>query len=181
MVVGQENSKPQTTTTSPSASTQSSSQDNNHVSARMDQLQNQLNQVMLMLQNNQGGLFQGIFSSSSLKIPKFIETLTNTLKDAWIIDSGATYHISITLTLMHNIHTLTTPVLVSLPNGQTVKVTTYGSVTINAQITLHNVFYIPSFTYNIISVSKLLHGTIISLTLTISYCIFAGNSCCCWK
>ncbi|GJU39740.1 homogeneously-staining region [Tanacetum coccineum] len=91
-----------------------------------------------MLQNNQGSIGQGIFSSHSIKIPKFIATLIIDLKDAWIIDSGATDHVSITLTLMHDIHTLPTPIFVSLPNGQTVEVTTYGSITLNANITLHN-------------------------------------------
>ncbi|GKD94167.1 hypothetical protein Tco_1374004 [Tanacetum coccineum] len=147
-----------------------------HVSERMDQLQNQINQVLLMLQNNQGSIGQGIFSSHSIKIPKFIATLITDLKDAWIIDSGVTDHVSITLTLMHDIHTLSTLILVSLPNAQTVEVTTYGSVTLNANITLHNLFHIPSFTYNIISVSKLLHGTSISLTLTASYCIFQDRN-----
>ncbi|GJZ45031.1 cysteine-rich receptor-like protein kinase 8 [Tanacetum coccineum] len=112
------------------------------------------------------------FSSKSLKIPRFIDTLNTNLVDAWIIDSRATDHISITLTLMHNVKTLTTPMLVTLPNGQTVSVKMICSVIINANITLHNVFHLPSFTYNIISVSKLLHGNSISLTLTASYYIF---------
>ncbi|GJX10121.1 cysteine-rich receptor-like protein kinase 8 [Tanacetum coccineum] len=123
-----------------------------------------------------GSIGQGIFSSHNIKIPKFIATLITDLKDAWIIDSGATDHVSITLTLMHDIYTLSTPILVSLPNGQTVEVTTYGSVTLNTNIILHNVFHIPSFTYNIIFVSKLLQGTSISLTLTTSYCIFQDQN-----
>ncbi|GKC95968.1 cysteine-rich receptor-like protein kinase 8 [Tanacetum coccineum] len=148
LVVGQEDSKPQA---SPSQTAIPAS--DTHVSARMDQLQNQIKQVLLMLQNNQGVISQGVFSNTSFKIPKFIASLVTNLIDVWIIDSGATDHISITLTIMHNIKTLTTPILVNLPNGQTVSVKTYGSVIINANITLHNVFYIPSFTYNIILVS----------------------------
>ncbi|GKE16714.1 hypothetical protein Tco_1424291 [Tanacetum coccineum] len=173
IVIGQEETRPQTS----SSVAQTTSQNNKgHVSTRMDQLQNQLNQVLLMLQTNQGNVTQGIFSSQNLKIPKCIATLVTNVKDAWIIYSGTTDHISIKLTLMHNVHILTTPILVNLPNGQTIKVTTYGSVTLNANITLHNVYYIPSFTYYIISVSKLLQGTSISLTLTASYCIFQDQN-----
>ncbi|GJZ75381.1 cysteine-rich receptor-like protein kinase 8 [Tanacetum coccineum] len=169
LVVGQEDSKAQSSQTAVQPS-------DKHVSARMDQLQNQINQVLLMMQNNQGSTSQGIFSHTSLKIPKFIASLITNLINAWIIDSGAADHISITLTIMHNIHTLTTPILVKLSNGQTVLVTTIGSIIINANITLHNVFYILSFTYNIISVSKLLHCTSISLILTTSYCIFQDQN-----
>jgi hypothetical protein len=73
---------------------------------------------------------------------------------------------------MHNLHKCTIPITVTLPNGQTVKVRIVGLVKLNQHITLHNVFYIPTFIYNIISVSKLLNGTTISLILTTSLCIF---------
>ncbi|PWA93616.1 hypothetical protein CTI12_AA069020 [Artemisia annua] len=104
-----------------------------HVSARMDQLQNQLNQP---------------------------------------IDSGASDHIAITLDIMSNIYSFTKPIYVTLPNGQNTKVTQYGSVTLNAHLTLHNVLYIPTFSYNLISVSQLLKGTNCSLILTATMCIF---------
>ncbi|GJY65212.1 retrotransposon protein, putative, ty1-copia subclass [Tanacetum coccineum] len=145
MAIGQDNLRPQASTIPHN----SFPCNDGNVSARMDQLQNQINQVFLMLQNNHGNIGQ---------------------------DSGATNHVSITRTLIQDIHTLSTPILVSLPNGQTVEVTTYGSVTLIANITLHNVFHIPSFTYNIISVSKLLHGTSISLILTTSYCILQDQN-----
>ncbi|GKC98522.1 hypothetical protein Tco_1168797 [Tanacetum coccineum] len=64
-----------------------------HMIARMDQLQNQLNQVLLMMQNNHKGPHQGVLCSLSLGIPKFIASLISTLKSLWIIDSGATDHI----------------------------------------------------------------------------------------
>lgn len=132
MVTGQDENKATT-------SGQQAQSSETHVSARIDQLQNQLNQVLLMLQN-QKGKFHGIFSSQSTKLPKFTASLISCLKVAWIIDSGATDHISITLKIMHNLRHCHTPILVSLPNGQTVKVTIIGSVKINAHITLHNVF-----------------------------------------
>ena len=151
---GQENAPPET-----------------HVSARMDQIQNQLNQVLLMLQN-QHGTSHGIFSSKVTKLPKFTTSLIPCLKVAWIIDSGATDHISISLKIMHSIHKCATPIIVSPLNGKTVQVTIVGLVRINEHITLTNVFYIPTFTFNIISISRLLHGTNISLILTTTLCIF---------
>ncbi|GKC67885.1 uncharacterized mitochondrial protein-like protein [Tanacetum coccineum] len=156
----------------PSTSGQVVAPSKDHVSARMDQLQNQLNQVLLMLQQNGS---HGIFSSKSTNLPKFTATLITCLQVAWIIDTGATDHICTSLKLMHNIYKCKTTITINLPNGQTVRVTTVGSVTINKYVTLHNVFYILTFTYNILSVSKLLHGTTISLILTASLCIFQDH------
>lgn len=76
-------------------------------------------------------------------------------KLAWVVDNGATYHISISLTVMHNMHICNPPILITLPNGQTMEVTQCGSVTINSDITLTNMLYIPTFSYNLLSVSIL--------------------------
>ncbi|GJT91271.1 retrovirus-related pol polyprotein from transposon TNT 1-94 [Tanacetum coccineum] len=70
MVIGQEDARPQTS----SSAAQTSSQNNDsHVSARMDQLQNQLNQVLLMLQNNQGNVSQGFQNPFYLKKAQQLE------------------------------------------------------------------------------------------------------------
>lgn len=73
----------------------------------------------------------------------------------WIIDSGASDHMTSHKDLLSNIQALPIPVLVSLPNGYKVKVTNKGFLTLFPHITLHNVLYIPSFHYNLISVQKL--------------------------
>ncbi|GKD67504.1 cysteine-rich receptor-like protein kinase 8 [Tanacetum coccineum] len=88
--------------TSSEASTSNGTHGDAAVFAKMDSLQNQLNQVMLMLQNPQ----------------------------------------------------------VSLPNGHTVTVTTLGSVRVKPNLVLHNVFYIPSFAYNLLSGNnkRMAHG-----------------------
>ncbi|GJS75351.1 retrovirus-related pol polyprotein from transposon TNT 1-94 [Tanacetum coccineum] len=120
--------------------------DETHVYARMDQLQNQLNQVLLMMQNNQNEPtcnympphVAGIISfSRRAKVPSTLlgihsfktranvysfiaSNLSNTLY-IWIVDSGATDHICITLSQMHNTIKLTHPISISLPNGNTVE------------------------------------------------------------
>ena len=72
----------------------------------------------------------------------------------WILDSGATDH------MVHSIHfftSVTSPVHISvrLPNGDMVKVTHVGTVKISATLTLENVLCIPTFSFNLISISKL--------------------------
>ncbi|GKA86947.1 hypothetical protein Tco_0808658 [Tanacetum coccineum] len=65
---------------------------------QMDQLQNQLNQVLMMMQNPQ------------TELPGIAPHVA--------VDNGATDHICISLSIMHNITKLTTPIIVYLPNGQ---------------------------------------------------------------
>lgn len=72
-----------------------------NVNARMDQLQNQLNQVLLMMQQNQEHPAAGNLSFtqvagicySQLKTFTFIASFNSSSKNIWIIDSGATDHI----------------------------------------------------------------------------------------
>ena len=123
------------------------SSNESHVYAGMEQLQNQLNQVLLMMQNNQGdpscsfttphvaGILSfnpkakvpssliGIHSfKTTANIYSFIASNISHTYNIWIVDSGATDRICISLTNMHNITNLTTPILISLPNGHTVRV-----------------------------------------------------------
>lgn len=88
----------------------------------------------------------------------------------WIIDSGATDHVSITLTQMHDIKHFPSPLHIKLPNGITINVHKYGSVYMNDNHTLFGVLYIPSFHYNLISVSKLMGHTTTTVTFSPFYC-----------
>ncbi|GJS45629.1 retrovirus-related pol polyprotein from transposon RE1 [Tanacetum coccineum] len=91
----------------------------------MDQLQIQLSQVLLMLQNNPKEFIAFNMPHMSGRYT-FIAAFKSNVKEIWIIDSGATDHICITLLRMHDVHTCS-PILISLPNGQQVKVTQIGS------------------------------------------------------
>ncbi|XP_075084997.1 uncharacterized protein LOC142168238 [Nicotiana tabacum] len=73
----------------------------------------------------------------------------------WIIDSEASDHMTSDKSLLFNIQTLPIPYLVSLPNGYKIKITNIGSLTLSPDLILHNVLYVPSFHYNLISVYKL--------------------------
>ena len=68
----------------------------------------------------------------------------------WIIDSGASNHITFSKNCLINIKTLPIPILVSLPNGYKVKVTEFGDVPVTSNIILHQVLYVPSFKYNLV-------------------------------
>ncbi|OIS98915.1 hypothetical protein A4A49_60859, partial [Nicotiana attenuata] len=72
--------------------------------------------------------------------------------DSWILDSGASNHMTFNKSLLTNIVTLPYPLLVVLPNGYKVKVTEIGSATLVPDIILHRVMFIPFFKYNLISI-----------------------------
>ncbi|XP_019184566.1 PREDICTED: uncharacterized protein LOC109179511 [Ipomoea nil] len=93
----------------------------------------------------------------------------------WILDSGATDHITCSLDYFERYHRVcgvsvklpnggTVSVthigdirlqLNLLPNGGTVSVTHIGDIRLQLNLLLNNVLFIPSFTFNIISASKL--------------------------
>lgn len=140
----------------------------------MDQLQNQLNQVLLILQNNPNEFTAGTLQHKAGTF-SFIASFSSGCLDVWIIDSGATDHICISFHKMHDIHTLTHAILVHLPSGHQIKVDTVGSVKLTPNLTLTRVIYIPTFTYNLISISKLTATTHPSIIFTHKQCTLQGH------
>ncbi|GKB70266.1 pyridoxal 5'-phosphate synthase-like subunit PDX1.2 [Tanacetum coccineum] len=78
------------------------------------------------------------------------------LKIDWIVDTGASDHMSPNLHLFHSIRVLKRPIKIRLPDGTSKWVEKVGHIRINSSLTLHNVFYVPDFKVNLLSVGKLL-------------------------
>lgn len=88
----------------------------------------------------------------------------------WIIDSGASEHMTSDSSILFNIKTLLKPVFVNLPNSQRIKVTKAGSVNILPEITIENVLFVPSFRCNLMPVHKLcrkIYGLLIFTSLDV--------------
>lgn len=75
--------------------------------------------------------------------------------DLWIIDSGDSNHMTFNQASLPNPKTLPYLLLVSLPNGYKMKVIQIADVALTPNIILHNVLFVPSFKYNLISVHSL--------------------------
>jgi len=72
--------------------------------------------------------------------------------------------------LFSSIQTLSKPSTVTLPDRKYVSVTHIGTVILNEVLTLQGVLYVPSFKYNLLSVSKLTNQTN-------GYVVFTPNHC----
>lgn len=73
----------------------------------------------------------------------------------WIVDTGATDHMTADINLLHNVKTAVPQVTVNLPTGATARVTHFGDVTLENGLKLINVLYVPVFTHNLLSINKL--------------------------
>ncbi|OIT36487.1 hypothetical protein A4A49_60451, partial [Nicotiana attenuata] len=75
--------------------------------------------------------------------------------DTWILDSGATNHMTYNKSILTNVKILAYPYLVTLPNGYKVKVTLICDVILSPKFSLKKVLFVPSFKFNLISVHSL--------------------------
>ena len=76
------------------------------------------------------------------------------MHDLWIVDSGATNHISNKLINFSNLERFVSPSFVSVANGKGSLVKGKGKIKIVSEI-MSNVLYVPSFPFQLLSVSKI--------------------------
>ena len=108
---------------------------------------------------------------------KFLPSVNHThTLTSWILDSGATDHVSASLTHFRSYNQLNPPIMVKLPNGHYVPATHSGDICLSASIILSDVLYIPSFTFNLISISKLVSSTNCKLIFFSTSCILQDTN-----
>ena len=73
----------------------------------------------------------------------------------WIIDSGATDHITCSFDNFLNFSKIK-PIHINLPNGSTVVAHISRTVQLSPQLIIQDVLYVPNFKFNLLSISKLL-------------------------
>ncbi|XP_048635048.1 uncharacterized protein LOC125608656 [Brassica napus] len=105
-----------------------------------------------------------------------LSSLYNALPSgSWIIDSGATTHVCSDLARFSDLSTVT-GVTVSLPNGHKEPISHIGSIIVSPTITLHNVLYVPSFRFNLISVRCLLVDNNSSAHFYVDHCLIQEST-----
>ncbi|KAL2945484.1 Retrovirus-related Pol polyprotein from transposon TNT 1-94 [Bienertia sinuspersici] len=94
----------------------------------------------------------------------------------WIIDSGATHHMTGCLKHLENVKKATNQANIHLPNGDKTAVTYSGSITLENGVVLKNVMYAPGFTHNLISACKLTQEQDCKVVFHPKFCIIQKNS-----
>jgi len=120
----------------------------------------------------------GNFSFHSILHPKHsvfhsrfkISNFPHNPKDSpWIIDTGATDHMVNSTSFFTTITTIVST-SVTLPNGDLVQVTHIGTIKISDCLVLTNVLCVPSFSFNLISASKLIKYLTCCLIFIANHC-----------
>ncbi|KAL2230846.1 UNVERIFIED_CONTAM: Retrovirus-related Pol polyprotein from transposon RE1 [Sesamum indicum] len=89
----------------------------------------------------------------------------------WIVDSGATNHMSGDGTLFHSLSKLHKPIEIHLRDNSTSLATHNGNITLFPGLTLMNVLLIPKFQYNLLSVSQFCKQLPVTFTFLTSSCV----------
>ncbi|XP_074266527.1 uncharacterized protein LOC141589800 [Silene latifolia] len=119
----------------------------------------------------------GIITSIVDQVLKRISDQQPTLSSInFAVDAGASDHMTYDLSLLSNVHVFQKPVRVGLPDGSIKLVQKMGTVVLTDKITLQNVFFIPDFQQNLLSVSKLLDSSHMTVLFTSTDCVFQDLS-----
>ncbi|XP_031099891.1 uncharacterized protein LOC116004069 [Ipomoea triloba] len=102
----------------------------------------------------------------------FVATVNTLMKQSnvWILDTGETDHIVCSLSYFDE-YVSVQGTMVNMPNGDHAPVTHMGNIKLSEGFWLQNVLYIPAFSFNIVSASKLTKQTACSLIVMADKCL----------
>ena len=91
-------------------------------------------------------------------------------KENWLLDSGASCHMTGSLSLMHDIHDVEL-ISVELPDGSVTMATKGGSISLNSKLRLNHVLYVPGLNCSLISIAQLIDENFCDVTFTKKLCV----------
>jgi hypothetical protein len=145
-------------------------------------IQEQYNQILQLLQTNLASTSnsaQSTASTNAITQVPHINSISSPVMGKspvyWVIDTGATHHITSNFKNFTSVSTVS-PITMRLPNGQTINTTISGTVQLSDLIILKDVYYIPAFNVNLISVTKLIDSSNCHLNFTNVGCFILQNS-----
>lgn len=93
-------------------------------------------------------------------------------EDSWIIDSGATDHMTHASNFFHTYTPCSSTRKISIADGTTATVAGVGDIIITPRLVLKNVLHVPKLTTNLVSIQKLTRDLNCHVTFYPSYCDF---------
>ncbi|RVW80139.1 Retrovirus-related Pol polyprotein from transposon RE2 [Vitis vinifera] len=114
-------------------------------------------------------------SSTGPSMSNFVGNKVKIQNKGWIIDSGATHHVCNDISLF-DYSIAVQNVRVTLPTGITVPIDRVGSVILSKDVKLLNVLFVPTFRYNLLSVSAFTDTLSLSMVFTPDACIIQEPS-----
>ena len=103
---------------------------------------------------------------------KALSASKDCLSSIWIIDSGATDHMTSNSNFFSNHTTLSGWPKVKVDDGTLSSIISQGLASITPSLTLQNVLHVPNLSYNLLSVSKITKDFNCFVTFTPSCCVF---------
>ncbi|GKE45444.1 hypothetical protein Tco_1472728 [Tanacetum coccineum] len=97
----------------------------------------------------------GIMSYFTISFALFCHPQMNIRLD-WVTDTKASDHMTPHFNIFITTRYLSDPIMVHLPDGRSLKVTIIGEVALTPLLILSDVFYVPEFQLNLLSVGKLI-------------------------
>ena len=95
----------------------------------------------------------------------------------WVVDSGATDHMTSSLSYLTNVKPAPLQSTIKLPTGAVTSITHIGDVTLKCGLKLLGVLYVPSFSHNLLSIHKLAQDNNCEVQFSSNTCtILSSNS-----
>jgi hypothetical protein len=111
-------------------------------------------------------------SSTATLVQKGTPTACLATQEPWVIDSGATDHMTGNSGLLSNLEHPSNPPNVTLADGSTTNVSGFGTANLNSSLSLYPVLYVPKFPLSLMSVSKLTKLLHCAATFLPTHCTF---------
>ena len=114
---------------------------------------------------------------SAMLAGKSLCLLNTSMQHFWILDSGATDHISPHLSSFVNYKRVFGPNnYISTANGHKAEIKHIGEVKLTSNITLSNVLHVPEFHFNLISINKISSDLCCEISFSPTLCVIQGPS-----
>ena len=91
---------------------------------------------------------------------------------SWIVDTGASNHMTHNPHLLSHLTSLAKPTFVTLPNGTSKPVFHIGQVRLTPTLTLDKVLHVPEFKFNLLLVSQLVTHNDMCVMFFPDTCVF---------